>query len=122
MSNLLRFRFSLRTMFVVVTVVGLTAGWLAQQQKWIRDREQAIRVSGVEAYGPSKYTPWQIRLVGGMRPRQQVGGHLGWRRLRHVPTSEVVRYQRLFPEAEEVLGLDGIVYYRDRPPTREPTH
>ena len=36
------FRFSLRTLFVVVTVVGIACSWALSQKKWIRDRSEAM--------------------------------------------------------------------------------
>ena len=36
------FRFSLKTLFVLVTVLGVFLGWLAVQVKWIRDRHQLL--------------------------------------------------------------------------------
>ena len=38
-----RFRFSLRTLFVVVTILSLALGWLGVQLKWIHDRHEALR-------------------------------------------------------------------------------
>jgi len=36
------FRFSLRTLFVLVAVLGVFLGWLGVQVKWIRDRHEAL--------------------------------------------------------------------------------
>jgi len=41
-ERLIRFRFGLRTVFVVVTLCGLALGWLGVQIKWLRDRRSAI--------------------------------------------------------------------------------
>ena len=105
-----RFSFSLRTLFVVVTVVAISAGWLVRQVKWQKNRERAImelRQDRTVALGDKKCPPpWQIKMLGGM----------GWWRLQHVPASEVERYQRLFPEVDEILATDWMVYYRDKPP------
>lgn len=38
-----RFAFSLRTLFVLVTIIGTVLGWLAIQLQWIRDRREAQR-------------------------------------------------------------------------------
>ena len=35
------FRFSLRTLFVLVTIIGIAAGWVTYQLNWIRERHSA---------------------------------------------------------------------------------
>ena len=81
------FRFRLRTLFVLVTVLGVFLGWLGVQLKWIRDRHAAIewvesinrRVlilsslpntmrwelggTGIKRY-PWNNAPWGLRLLG----------------------------------------------------------
>lgn len=37
------FRFNLRTLFLVVTILGSVLGWLSVQLKWIHDRDEALR-------------------------------------------------------------------------------
>lgn len=37
------FRFSLRTLFVLVTIVGSILGWIGEQVKRIRDRREALQ-------------------------------------------------------------------------------
>ena|ERR1051325_8457872 len=37
------FRFSLRTLFLLVTILGVFLGWLGGQIKWIMDRHEALR-------------------------------------------------------------------------------
>lgn len=37
-----RFRFSLRTLFAVVTVAGIILGWIGFQLNWIKERRQAM--------------------------------------------------------------------------------
>ena len=58
------FRFSLRTLFVVVTVVGLLC-WVLIQLAWIRDRHDELsrlREDGVIVVaGPP---PWTIHIFG----------------------------------------------------------
>ena len=57
------FRFSLRTMFVVLTVFGV---WLGVQVKWIKDRHAAIR--WLEARGGSvdygRAAPMSLVMLG----------------------------------------------------------
>ena len=54
------FRFSLRTLFILLTLFGV---WLGVQVKWIRDRNQLIETNrlSTEAGGVA---PWTIRLLG----------------------------------------------------------
>jgi len=56
------FRFSLRTMFVVVTVFAV---WLGYQVNWIRERKK-LRVEWEESGGwiVAGQAPWQIRILG----------------------------------------------------------
>ena len=120
-ANRPRLRFSLRTLFVVVTVLGLSAGWLAGQVKWLRDREQAIddlhqnyaagvlpahRVSSKFSLSHTpENTPRLMRLFG-VRAISSLG---------LVQPADVDRYQRLFPEVLDIHCTDGTWYYRDSP-------
>jgi len=67
-----RFAFSLRTLFVVVTVFGC---WLGYQLNWIRQRREflggPVPGSGVAHFGHFSAwqdrpvdAPWQLRLLG----------------------------------------------------------
>ena len=38
-------RFSLRTLFVLVTIIALPLGWVDYQLKWIRQRHEAATVN-----------------------------------------------------------------------------
>jgi hypothetical protein len=53
------FHFSLRTLFVVVTMACV---WLGMQVKWIRDRQRAIDT--VSGWSLGARAPWSIRLLG----------------------------------------------------------
>ena len=69
------FRFSLRTLFVVVTIAGLLAGWVAYQLNWIRQRNEVI-IGGdwdtdptvlnlpVPIRGKWDYPPWTLGWFG----------------------------------------------------------
>jgi hypothetical protein len=112
------FRFSLRTLFVLVTVLGVFLGWLGVQVKWIRDRREARACSEewANAYvvriGPHTSTalasyfqpstawnyrpaPWSLRLFG--EPGVYSIDVPSWVDDRD---EEVRRMKRLFPEAE----------------------
>ena len=87
------FRFSLRTLFVLVTIVGVAAGWVAYQLNWIRERHKfVVQYGSVEFPGlkPNLNTglPWSLKLFGEL-PEYEV----------LAPSSQVQRAQELFPEA-----------------------
>jgi hypothetical protein len=97
--NRRRFRFSLRTMFGVVTVL---ACWIGYELRWIQQRRSAINdasvvglvVSGGPGVAFSPHPPpWHLRLFG----EDQLWAHL------LVTSSEttdadLTRLQSLFPE------------------------
>ena len=106
---------------MVVTVLGLSAGWLTNQIKWLRDREQAIeglhrshlpdvppnrRVFSRFSLGHTpENTPWLMRVFG-VRAISGLG---------LVQPADVDRYQRLFPVVLDIHCTDGTWYYRDSP-------
>jgi hypothetical protein len=97
------FRFSLRTLFVLMTIVGFLAGWVAYQLNWIRQREEFQRTQVYETVllenDLQRNTPWSLRLFGERnRSHSLVFG---------VKEPQIEIGRRLFPEA------DFIVY---RPP------
>jgi hypothetical protein len=85
------FRFSLRTLFVVVTVLGASLGWLVVQLKWIQDRHEALRwiVPGYErsraAESGSQLPPMKgfaVSLTGSKVPWSlKIFGELGVERI-----------------------------------------
>jgi hypothetical protein len=106
------FRFSLRTLFVVVTAMCIAGGWVAYQLNWIRQRHEFIaevkKLSQpfyvpVWAYIRSDYVgppylpetpaPWPLRIFG-EEGVWTIGifdaGYLSY----------VERAKRLFPEAD----------------------
>ena len=114
------FRFSLRTLFVLVTIFGV---WLGVQVKWIRDRHEALmQYRGLEngtvgetftghnswfypsvLRGESAKAPWSIRIFGeyGMKTILLDGGDALDRDPERVQ-SEKRRLAKLFPEAESI--------------------
>jgi hypothetical protein len=66
------FCFSLRTLFVGMTVVGCLLGWLAYNLNWIRERRHAVRwLNQQELFGPGMVEsehqpelPWSLRILG----------------------------------------------------------
>ena len=57
------FRYSLRTFFVVLTILGV---WLGVQVKWIKDRDAALNDLSKVGYDLVAKTdaPWSIRILG----------------------------------------------------------
>jgi len=60
------FTFSLRTLFVIVTILGASVGWLVVQFKWMRERNQPPPVILGEtqcwiAGGELGEAPWSLR-------------------------------------------------------------
>lgn len=95
-----RWSFSLRTLFVVVTVVAIPLGWIGYQLNWIRQR--AIFLDGphrgpwrsYEAHG--KLLPWHLALFAEMSYSQI--------ELNTAATDrDFEMTKRLFPEAEIVI-------------------
>jgi len=121
-----RFRFSLRTLLLSVTILGACMGWLGVQIQWIRDRNEArawlalqmgleslrrghTSSSCLDPYIQDSFAwddhpaPWSLRLLG----------ELGARSV-HVPAvdpaeacdARLSRMQHLCPEAEVcVVGI-----------------
>ena len=87
------FRFSLRTFFVLLTLVACSAWWLKVQLGWIRDRHDMLQQNihwFAEDYPEKRpQAPWSLRLFG--EPGVVAIG---------VPYAEHGHVQELFPEAE----------------------
>src|SRR5262245_31255232 len=54
-------RFSLRSVFALVTVLALFLGWSTTQLRWISQRQEALRQFRAV---PGGTPPWSIRLFG----------------------------------------------------------
>src|SRR5436190_21469206 len=102
------FRFSLRTLFVVVTVIGIGAGWVAYQLNWIRQRHEfAKRYDSKSVFydifivdGKSAKCPWCLRLFG-----EEAHPYLT------VKKERMEEANRLFPEA--TVFEDHAIYFDD---------
>jgi hypothetical protein len=109
------FRFSLRTLFVVVTLAGLFLGWRAYCLDWIRQRHDWIdHPTSVYMHCNGGHSPpWYLRLFGEKQGLEVIS-------MRFVPWTEPEpeltaeqrvqydRIQRLFPEAViSTSPLDG---------------
>jgi hypothetical protein len=93
-------RFSLRTLFVVVTLVSVPMAWVAYHLNWIRQRQEFLEQDGVRKYPHVKVTrsfPWGLRLLG-EEPQFLLG----------AGPDQIDRAKELFPES--ILNL---VYPQD---------
>jgi hypothetical protein len=85
------FRFGLRTLFVLVTVIG---AWLGYHFNWIRERHKLIGLYGLVSLAwrsdlQPPDIPISLRLLGEHRVNAV-----------RAPKSEAEHAHRLFPEAE----------------------
>jgi hypothetical protein len=109
-----RFRFSLRTLFVALTVGGV---WLGYHVKWIRDRHALLDEPNVTAsFVPVQRAPsWALRLLG-ERGAHSIFLHYSWLSQTLSESDEAQRTlaSRLFPEA--VVNVQtGTVNFVDDP-------
>jgi hypothetical protein len=112
------FRFSLRTLFVVVTVFGC---WLGYELNWIRQRHEAIywlEASSDSWYAPSQTgakvqadPPWSLRLFG---ERAIVGIGMDRQQFTGLVPYSPTELKRLFPEARVDYSRNR--RYEDAPP------
>jgi hypothetical protein len=103
------FQFSLRTLFVLVTVLSV---WLGYQLNWIRERHKALeelqQTSVVfDTYKPA---PWSIRLIERGVPSIAVNPDVA------RDAQKVGRLKRLFPEAMICTPIDGLPVSRSPNP------
>ena len=83
------YRFSLRTLFVLLTLFCV---WLGVQVKWIRDRHEAVRACPAWIMsGPAPVTLQLFGERGALRIRLMGGG-----------VAQIKKLQALFPEAESI--------------------
>jgi hypothetical protein len=99
------FKFSLRSLFVLVTCSCVLSCWLCVQMKWIYDRHRELEslqsragVSFRTAFrgtyiGPP--APWSIRILG----ENGVTGIVIWKDSGQDERAEEQRLKKLFPEA-----------------------
>jgi hypothetical protein len=93
-----RFRFGLRTLFVLVAVASVFLAWLTVQLKWIQDRHAALHLTLRMGAAPA---PWSIRILGEQGVDRIGVQYLGDER---ADGARVRAIQLLFPEAHVELG------------------
>ena len=99
--------FSLKTLFVVVTVVGAGLGWLGTMLKWKQDRNVVLATEEVYVDDATGTVPWSLRLFGetyGIREGyvQDPGGSV-------EQAARVKEIRSLFPEAElHLVDMDAL--------------
>jgi hypothetical protein len=87
-------RFSLRTLFVLITLISLPMAWVAYQLNWIHQRHEFIEqyqkknISMNILNAPQSQCPWFLRLLG-----EQSHSFL------MVKKGHEAEGQRIFPEA-----------------------
>jgi hypothetical protein len=87
-------RFSLRTLFIAVTLLSLPIGWVAYQLDWKQQRYNFLlkhRAGALNMFTTSK-PPWSLRLFGVGAADYVV----------NVPEEYVEEARRLFPEARKI--------------------
>jgi len=109
-------RFSLRTLFVLVTSSGVSAGWVAYQLNWIRQPRALIFQFGhapqIEAWSlretndttpfTAPDSPWNLRLFG-EKPFLWIA----------IMDYERAPIRKLFPEYSEILDAPVVPNDRD---------
>jgi len=99
------FRFSLRTMFVVVTVLAVFISFVVYNLNWIKERDEARlwlpknggSFSSQMTPAKSFPAPWSLRILSEHGERIVV---LDRRVIKDELPAEALRMQRLFPEAK----------------------
>jgi hypothetical protein len=102
-----RIRFSLRTLFVALTVITVLP-WLVSNLNWLRERNAAIAIKSPVPLEGEQRAPWPLWLVGAKGfARIQIKAkpeHLAeWR---EVARDRRFHWQRLFPEAEAIVSVE----------------
>jgi hypothetical protein len=90
-----RFRFGLRTLFVVMTLVSAVTAWVTYSMNWIRQRQEYGRVIQDQS---------DTRAPAGLWLFGEAGHQTVWVTTR--PTDQEIRHlMRLFPEAARIVFL-----------------
>jgi hypothetical protein len=98
-----RWSFSLRTLFVLVTMAALVL-WLAVNLSWLRERSIIVDSHSLPLEG-EKRAPWPLWVFGAKGfariqakvPPEKVAG------IREAAWDRRIHYQRIFPEAKVIV-------------------
>lgn len=102
-------RFSLRTMFVVVTVFSLWLGW---QAKIVRDRREMIsdlQRQGIPFFSRTPFFKPKIPIWRRWLGDQPIGA--AGMRIDRLSSSKLAEFKRLFPEAELWPDMPYVKFY-----------
>jgi len=94
------FRFSLRTMLVLVTFLAIPLGWVGCQLNWIRQRHAFLKQDGVYPSAPGHPGPNSFEIYY-VRPPAFLGyfGERGLGDIAVAAEEQLSEAKRLFPEA-----------------------
>ena len=68
-----RFRFSLRTLFILVTIAGVATGWVEKQLNSIHQRHAFLQAHDRSLVcSDTRPAPWQLRVFGGPGDEHQM--------------------------------------------------
>ena len=84
-------RYSLRTLFVLITLISLPLAWFAYNLNWKRERDrfaETYHCGLLMMYSPAK-TPWPLKLLGAIQADY----------LLNVPKDRIEEAHALFPES-----------------------
>jgi hypothetical protein len=94
------FRYSLRTLFVAMTLFACVAGWLGWNAKQVRDRERMLSVlnernATLQGMGKWRRPPLLWRLLGATELGQL---NICWMPVKDFTDEELLQAKALFPE------------------------
>jgi hypothetical protein len=106
-SSRLRIRFSLRTLFVALTVITVLP-WLVGNLYWLHERNNSLATKCPVPLEGQQWAPWPLWLVGAKGfARIQIKAppeHLA--EYQQVARDRRFHWQRLFPEAEAIVSVE----------------
>jgi hypothetical protein len=121
-------RFSLRTLLVVLALVGFAVGWIAQGKQKVSERIRFAQRPGTVFYAPGKNAkalPWNWKLFN------PVPVDMVWISAGYFTEKDLKWVRDLFPEAKvDILSADNEMWEHEKgievrakfPPPKPPTH
>lgn len=86
-----RFRFSLVTLFVVVTAAACLACWMGYGKNWVQQRQALLERGSILSFGESTIPPFQLWIIGETGHQTIL--------IRSHSREDTINAQALFPEA-----------------------